>query len=71
MSTANQPTQKPRLNVYTMMLLLSFIALLVGTILLVMELSKYGEFLDWWNTQGTQPVQAMIAPLLSGFLPLG
>jgi len=43
-----QPTQKQKLNVYTMMLLLSFVALLTGTILLYMELSTYGPFLDWW-----------------------
>ena len=69
MSTA-QPTQKQKLNVYTMMLLLSFIALLTGTILLYMELNRYGdEFLNWWNTQGSRPAAAYLMPILSNLLP--
>ena len=68
MSTANQPTQKRKLNVYTMMLILSFIALLTGTILLYMELNTYSnQFLNWWDTTGAFPAPATIlGPLFRG-----
>lgn len=46
-SSANQSTQKQPLNVYTMMLIISFVALLIGCILLYMELNAYGKFPYW------------------------
>ncbi len=51
-SSANQPTQKPGTNVYTVMLIVSFCALVVGCILLAMELSRFGPGVPW-NTGGS------------------
>ncbi|MBW3596164.1 MAG: hypothetical protein KY475_02695 [Planctomycetes bacterium] len=44
--------QKPKFNVYTMMLILSLMALVTGCILLYLELQPYGEFMKWWDTSG-------------------
>ncbi len=40
--------QKQRLNVYTMMLIMSLIAISIGCTLLYMELTQYGSY-PWWN----------------------
>ncbi|MEO2009969.1 MAG: hypothetical protein ABGX22_14940 [Pirellulaceae bacterium] len=47
-NSANQSLQKQPLNVYTVMLIVSFFALLIGTILLYLEGSNYGS-LPWWK----------------------
>jgi hypothetical protein len=47
-SSASQTTQKQPLNVYTVMLIISFLALLISCILMYMELNLYGEF-PWWK----------------------
>lgn len=47
-------TQKQRLNVYTMMLVLSFICLVTASIVLHLELKKWGEK-DWWKTNAEAP----------------
>jgi hypothetical protein len=52
-SSANQPLQKPGVNVYTVMLILSFCALLTGCILLAMELSRFGPGVPWSTTGGS------------------
>ena len=44
MSTAPSTAPKPGTNVYTVMLLVSFIALLAGAILLLVELRRWGDF---------------------------
>ena len=49
--SVNQPTQKPGTNVYTVMLIVSFCALVVGCILLAMELGRFGPGVPW-NTSG-------------------
>ncbi len=41
------PVQKQRFNVYTMMLVLSFIAICTACTLLYSELSTYGKFPYW------------------------
>lgn len=41
------PTQKQRFSVYTMMLILSFIAICTACTLLYMELDSYGKFPYW------------------------
>lgn len=50
-NSGNTPSapQKQGFNVYSMMLILSFIALITGASLLASELSKYGAF-PQWNT---------------------
>ena len=40
--------EKPRADVYTMMLLIAFIALTVACIMLWLEGSSYGAW-PWWN----------------------
>ncbi|QDU78245.1 hypothetical protein Pan97_53290 [Bremerella volcania] len=47
--SSDKSGRKSNLNVYTMMLILSFIALTTGAILLFMELQRYGTW-PQWNT---------------------
>ncbi len=44
-------TQKPRSNVYTMMLILSFAAIVTACVLLYLQLAEYGDF-PWWDASG-------------------
>jgi hypothetical protein len=46
-SSANQPTQKPGMNVYTVMLIIAFCALVVACVLLATELSRFGPGVPW------------------------
>jgi hypothetical protein len=46
-SSANQPVQKPGPNVYTMMLIVSFLALVTACALLAMELARFGPGVPW------------------------
>ena len=39
--------QKPKTNVYTMMLILSFIAIVTACVLLWLEMSSYGTWPQW------------------------
>jgi len=55
MASPNQPAQKPKANVYTVMLIVSFLALVLATILLHVELygnnpERYGT--PPWSTSG-------------------
>ena len=56
---ASQPTrpavQKQPLNVYTIMLVIAFLALLLANILLWAELRRWGTGVRWWDTTGSQP----------------
>ena len=45
--------QKQRFNVYTMMLILAFLAICVSILLLYLELNLWGEP-PWWNTSGAE-----------------
>ena len=47
-SSANVGPPKPGTNVYTVMLILSFCALLTATMLLAMELNRFGSY-PWWK----------------------
>jgi len=49
--------QKPRLNVYTMMLVISFVAITFGSVMLLLELKRWGEGYRWWDTSGVQVKQ--------------
>jgi len=42
------PAQKQPTNVYTMMLMISLIAIITATVLLAMELKRF-EPAPWWN----------------------
>ncbi len=49
-SSPGQPAvQKQGTNIYTVMLILTFLALVTGTVLLSMELNRYGSY-PWWRT---------------------
>lgn len=51
---AAAPTQKQKTNVYTVMLFISFAAILTAALLLYFELKKWGEY-PWWKTGSAQP----------------
>ncbi len=49
------PVQKQRINVYTMMLIVSFFALITACILLYLELSSYNEGkYPYWDTSSAR-----------------
>ena len=64
---------KQRANVYTMMLILSFIAICIACTLLWMELTQYGNY-PWWKTDGVAPATSSLFaptdPVLSTFDPV-
>jgi hypothetical protein len=45
--------EKPRANVYTVLLVLSFVAIVIGCLCLMGELAAYGPGVPW-NTSGAQ-----------------
>lgn len=47
-SANNPPATKPGSNIYTVMLILSFCFIVTATIVLSMELSRFGSF-PWWK----------------------
>jgi hypothetical protein len=50
-------SRKQDFNIYTVMLLLSFVFLLVGTVLMVFELNRYeGGLTGAWKTSTATPV---------------
>lgn len=50
---SGRPRKQPA-DVYTVMLIVSFIALLIACILMSVELGRYGEF-PYWDTREAQP----------------
>ena len=48
------PTQKRKLSVYTVMLVISFFCLVTACVLLYQELTLWGNF-PWWNTTEGKP----------------
>lgn len=53
-NSVSAPVEKQRTNIYTMMLMLSFIALVTGSIILSMEWQRF-ETDTPWNTSATLP----------------
>jgi len=47
MSPQSSDSRKTNLNIYTVMLIISFTALTTGAILLFLELSRYGSWPQW------------------------
>ena len=45
------PVVKQGTNIYTVMLILAFLAIVTSCILLYMELTQFGNY-PWWNTSG-------------------
>lgn len=58
---ARSAVQKQRFNIYTMMLILSFFAIVTACILLYVELTRYGSS-PWWDTKSiaTPPATSML-----------
>jgi hypothetical protein len=61
---SGQLEEKQRANIYTMLLILSFIALCVACTLLWMELQDYGPF-PWYKTEGVAPATSWL-PMPTG-----
>jgi hypothetical protein len=55
------PEQKQRANVYTMMLIIAFIAICVACVLLWFELQDYAPY-PWWKTEGVTPATSQVVP---------
>jgi hypothetical protein len=55
------PTQKQKINVYTMMLVIAFICLVTACVLLYQELSLWGAP-PWWNTDEGKPNVSYVEP---------
>ena len=53
------PTQKQKTSVYTVMLFISFCAIVLACILLWMELQMWGDY-PWWKTTEAIPQGAFI-----------
>lgn len=53
--------QKPRANIYTMMLVMSLCAIIVAIIVLWLELKSYGDY-PWWETKGVAPATSWLSP---------
>ena len=43
--------EKPSTNVYTMMLIISLLAITIACIMLFLEMTSYGPFLSSWKTR--------------------
>lgn len=54
---ANAPAEKQRTNIYTVMLMLSFAALMIGCIVFAVQWGQY-ETNPPWDTRAAQPVVA-------------
>jgi len=52
---SSDTSRKQPLNVYTAMLLLSFVALTIGAILMFLELQRYGSWPQWRVSQADRP----------------
>ena len=48
------PIVKQSTNIYTVMLLLSFLAIVTASVVLYLNLQEYGTY-PWWNTGGIAP----------------
>ncbi|HMO13555.1 MAG TPA: hypothetical protein PKD64_11990 [Pirellulaceae bacterium] len=52
-ATAVTPTRKQGLNIYTVMLVISFLSLVIGTIILFTEFNQFGG----WDTSSAIPAR--------------
>ena len=41
--------QKPGSNIYTVMLILAFVFIVTATVMLALELNRFGDY-PWWQT---------------------
>jgi hypothetical protein len=55
-SSVSSSNVKRPLDLYTVMMLISFVAMLAGTIILLIELGQWGNLSELpWNTDGATP----------------
>lgn len=68
-NSVNAPVEKQQTNVYTMMLILSFIFIVTACVMLYIELNQFGPF-PWWDTRSaTQAPTAPAAPAAAPAAP--
>ena len=61
--------QKQQLNVYTVMLMVSFFAIITACLLLYLELRRWGSF-PWWKAEaGGGAMSAVYQPASPDLLP--
>lgn len=52
--------RKQNFNIYTVMLIISFFCLLIGTLLLFFELQSYGNLTEWpWKVDEGRPREVL------------
>jgi len=56
------PVEKARTNVYTVMLIVSFLAILTACAVLYFHLDGYGEFMKWWEASASNSMGGSSAP---------
>ena len=54
MGRTEAPVQKRKTDVYTVMLIVSFLCIVTACILLYLELTRWGSY-PWWNTSSATP----------------
>ena len=52
--------QKPRTNVYTIMMILAFFAIVIGCVLLYLELKTYGDWPQWKGSGASSSPSAQV-----------
>lgn len=52
-SLSSPQPEKQSTNIYTVMLIVSFVAILTATVILAMELNRFGPFPHWQLPAGT------------------
>lgn len=62
--------QKQPLNVYTVMLIVAFCAIITACLLLYLELKQWGSF-PWWKKPAGGAAAAYVSPAdMTGYLPV-
>lgn len=66
-SMERTPVRKHEFNIYTMMLIISFVCLLIGTLLLLFEVQNYGSFPGGfpWKTNAANPSLSLLFDLMN------
>ena len=64
---AGEVVQKQKTNVYTVMLIISFFAIVTACVLLYIELTRYGSY-PWWKPEAV-PAPAGAAHIHGTVLP--
>lgn len=60
------PVQKQGLSIYTVLLIIAFLALTIGTVFLYLEMRKWGDGWRLWDTSGSQPAVSQLDRTLDG-----